>query len=58
MRVVCAAETCNNSNPLYGFEQKAGHADEVQHLPAARERVQVIHSWLVDELAEHFLLCK
>lgn len=29
------------------------HADDVRHLPPARERVQVIHSWLVGLIMEH-----
>lgn len=34
------------------FQGKAS-VNEVRHLPAARERVQVIHSWLVELIMEN-----
>lgn len=40
----------------YDCNKGVTYADEVRHLPVARERAQVIHAWLVDVIMErHFL---
>lgn len=52
--IVHAAETCDHSSSPDGAQNRPEYADEVKYLPAARERVQVIHSWLVDQILKRF----